>query len=105
MKEQLSIQCVMHWWNFGTKTLAFKGTLEDLLKQHNITFTKRKTHIEGFYIFSFKSIHGVTFKVQGAMYNFAHYAKQFIQMELVRMGDKATLCVPGAWRPTVTVNH
>ena len=36
--------------------------------------------------------------------DFTHLAKQAIQMELVRMGDKSQLYVVGSWRPTVTVN-
>lgn len=38
------------------------------------------------------------------MGDFAHLAKQAIQMELVRMGDKSQLYVADLWRNTVTVN-
>jgi hypothetical protein len=105
MKEQLSRHCTLHWWNMGTKTLSFKGTLKDLLKNQGITYTKKKSEIEGFYYFTFKSQSGITYKVRDAEYDFAYQAKKFVQMELVRMGDKATLYVEALWRPTVTVNH
>jgi hypothetical protein len=105
MKQELETYCELHWWNMGTKTLYFKGELKNLLKKQDITFTKRKTENEYNYTFTFKNPYGITFKVRGSKLEFPHYAKQFIQMELVRMGDKSKLFVKGIWRPTVTVNH
>jgi len=104
MNKELKTYCEFHWWNMGTKTLSFKGELKDLLKEQKISFTKRKSEIEGLYIFSFKNLNGITFKARGTISDFAHNAKQFIQMELVRMGDKSQLYVSGVWRPTVNVN-
>jgi hypothetical protein len=104
IKDELSTYCELHWWNMGRKTLSFKGELRDLLKEQNITFTKRKTEREGIYTFYFKSPHGISFKKTGLISDFRHLSKQFIQMELVRMGDKSQLYVSGSWRPTVTVN-
>jgi hypothetical protein len=105
LKKELEAYCEEHWYNFGKKTLSFKGELRDLLKSHNITFTKRKTDREGVFTFTFKSAYDITFKSIGTAHDFRHLAKQFIQMELVRMGDKSQLYVSGAWRPTVTVNY
>ena len=104
MKKALNTNCILHWWNMGSKTLSFNGSLRDLLKKQNITFTKRKTEHEGIYTFIFKNPYGITFKVRGLELEFPHLAKQFIQMELVRMGDKSRLYVAGTWRSTVTVN-
>ena len=104
MKDLLNTYCQLHWWNMGKKTLSFKGTLKDLLKEHNITFTKRKTETEGIFTFYFKNPNGISFKKTGTLYDFPHLAKQFIQMELVRMGDKSLLYVAGTWRSTVSVN-
>lgn len=104
LKDELETYCELYWWNFGKKTLSFKGRLEDLLKEQKITFTKKKTETEGIYTFNFKSAYNITFKTNGTLYDFKHYAKQFIQMELVRMGDKSQLYVNGTWRPVVTVN-
>lgn len=104
MKEALNTYCELYWWNMGKKTLFFKGTLKDLLKEGNITFTKRKSDSAYLYIFKFKNPYGITFKKEFAIDDFPLYAKQFIQMDLVRMGDKSQLYVSGVWRPTVTVN-
>jgi hypothetical protein len=101
---ELSTYCELHWWNFGKKTLSFKGELKDLLKEQKISFTKRKTNNEFIFKFTFKNNHGISFSVNGLTSDFAHYAKQFIQMELVRMGDKSQLYVSGVWRPVVNVN-
>ena len=54
MKNKLNTYCELHWWNMGKKTLSFKGDLKTLLKEQNITFTKRKTETEGIYTFYFK---------------------------------------------------
>lgn len=105
MEKQLKIYCTLHWWNMGKKTLSFKGELKDLLKANKITFTKTKTEHEGLYTFKFKSAYNITFKTNGTIQDFPHLAKQFLQMELVRMGDKSKLYVSNAWRPTVTVNY
>ena len=104
MKNKLNTYCELHWWNMGRKTLSFKGELKDLLEEQHITYTKRKTETEGVFIYSFRNPHGITFKRKGTLYDFTLYAKQFIQMELVRMGDKSQLHVTGTWRPTVNVN-
>lgn len=104
LKKELETYCELHWWNCGKKTLSFKGYLGDLLKDQKITFTKTKTETEGVYTFIFKSAYDITFKTRGTVSDFRHHAKQFIQMELVRMGDKSQLYVSGSWRSTVTVN-
>jgi len=104
IKKELEALCELHWWNMGKKTLSFKGELRDLLREQRITFTKRKTDTEGIFTFYFKSAYGVSYKVNGAIDDFRHNAKRFIQMELVRMGDKSQLYVAACWRPTVTVN-
>ena len=104
IKTELETYCVLHWWNMGTKTLSFKGSLGNLLKEQHITFTKRKTETEGIFVFHFKSVYGISYKTRGSMDDFAHLAKQAIQMELVRMGDKSQLYVADLWRNTVTVN-
>lgn len=104
MKNELDAYCELYWWNMGERRLSFKGQLKDLLKLQQITFTKAKTKIDGFYTFKFKNPFGITFKVNAPISDFRHYAKQFLQMELVRLGDKSQLYVRGSFRPTVTVN-
>jgi hypothetical protein len=105
MKKQLNTYCEEHWWIMGSKTLSFKGKLKDLLKSHNISFRKVKTEHDGLYYFYFKSPYGISWKASGLIEDFPSLAKRFIQMELVRIGDKSTLYVKELWRPKVTVNH
>ena len=105
IKEQLSVQTSLHWWNMGTKTLSYKGDLGGLLENQRVTYTKTKTENEGIYLYIFKNNYGMTYKVRGLIHDFSHYAKQFLQMELVRMGDKSKLWVDCGWRPEVTVNY
>jgi len=104
LKEALETYCELHWWNMGRKTLSFKGELKDLLEEQSVKFSKRKTDTEGIFTFTFKNDYGISFKATGTIHDFPHLAKQFIQMELVRMGDKSQLYVSGTWRSTVTVN-
>ena len=104
LKQKLETYCELHWWNMGKKSLSFKGKLGDLLENQKIKFTKEDTETDGIFTFHFESPYGISFKQTGLISDFAHLAKQSIQMELVRMGDKSQLYVQGAWRPTVTVN-
>ncbi len=104
LKFQLETYTELHWWNMGKKTLSFKGQLDSLLKEQTISFSKRATKTEGIYKFRFKSGHGISFTANGTIQDFPHLAKQVIQMELTRMGDKSQLYVSGCWRPKVTVN-
>lgn len=104
LRAELETYTELHWWNMGSKTLSYKGDLKGLLENQNIRYTKRKSEHEGLFIYTFKNDYGITFKTRGIIQDFRHKAKQMIQMELVRMGDKAQLYVQGAWRPTVTVN-
>ena len=104
MKNELSTYCELHWWNMGKKTLSFSGELRDLLKANRITFTRRRTETDGIYVFYFKNEFGISYRTRDLVCNFRCAAKQFVQMELVRMGDKSQLYVAGSWRPTVTVN-
>lgn len=104
LKKELETYTTLHWWNMGTKTLSHKGTLKELLEKHSISFSRRKTDTDGIYTFNFKSVYGITYKKTGTTHDFTHLAKQMIQMDLVRMGDKSQLYVQGTWRPLVTVN-
>lgn len=104
LAQKLETYCELHWWNMGKKTLSFKGKLVDLLENQNIKFTKEDTDTDGIFTFHFESSYGISFKTRGLISDFPHLAKQAIQMELVRMGDKSQLYVEGVWRPKVTVN-
>jgi translation elongation factor EF-4 len=104
IKRELETYCELHWWNMGKKTLSHQGTLRDLLAQHKFRYTKKKSEHQGLFNFTFKNEFGITYKARGVLSDFKHFAKQAIQMELVRMGDKSQLYVTGCWRPLVTIN-
>ena len=104
LEKYLDTYCELHWWNMGKKTLSFEGPLSELLKQQKIKYTCTRTDSEYLYKFRFTNLNGITFVQRGTLLDFPTLAKQFIQMELVRMGDKSQLYVEGVWRPTVTVN-
>jgi hypothetical protein len=107
LAQELETYCELHWWNMGKKTLSFKGKLVDLLENQKIKFTKEDTDFSitnGIFTFHFESYYGISFKTTGLISDFPHLAKQAIQMELVRMGDKSQLYVEVIWRPKVTVN-
>lgn len=104
LKRELTTYCELYWWNHGKKTLSFKGELHQLLTDFRITYCKRKTEFDGFFNFKFKNLNGITFTIKCAKEDFPFYAKKFIQMDLVRMGDKSQLYVSGTIRSTVTVN-
>ena len=36
LKEALQKNITIYWWNFGTKTLDFKGTYKDFLEERDI---------------------------------------------------------------------
>ncbi len=103
-KQELETYCTLHWWNIGKKTLSFKGNLSDLLKRNNVSYSIRKTDNEFVYQYIFKNSYGITFKAKATRIEFPFLAKQFLQMEFCRMGDKVSLYVQGVWGPTVTVN-
>jgi hypothetical protein len=39
-KEAMKQNITIHWWNFGTKTLDFKGTYEEWFKKQNVKISK-----------------------------------------------------------------
>lgn len=103
--KQLDTYCELHWWNMGTKTLSYKGDLGGLMKDQGVVCKKYKTDREGIFTYYLSNNQGIKFKRTGTKEDFPHLVKQFIQMELVRMGDPSQLYVQGTWRPTVTVNR
>ena len=68
-----------------------------------MAFSIRKTNTDGIFKFHFKNHYGISYTT-GTLSDFGHFAKQAIQMELVRLGDKSQLYVDCSWRSRVTVN-
>ena len=105
LKEELKTYCELFWWNMGRKTLSYKGDLKGLLASQKIKFRVRKTENDYIFKYYFSSPYGIKFTTTGSLNDFESLAKQFVQMELVRMGDKSMLYVNCLYRPIVTVNH
>lgn len=81
----LELQVVIHWWNFGKKTLDFKGTLKECLESKEIRYKKD----EKAYIFTYSLGNSkITYKTTGG---FVQAAKDILCFQLIQLGDKAQL--------------
>lgn len=93
-KEALQKHISIYWWNFGTRTLDFKGTYEEFFKQKGIKISKIKK-------FNGDKINGLRFKVPvgscritiDVLYSswFIDNFDKVIQIFLSYLGDKAKL--------------
>jgi len=82
----------IHWWNFGTKTLDFKGTYKDYLLKRGIT-VKDIVHpnakdSKGWRFIVSTSNTTATLDIYGSDY--AGACDEVIKVFLTIMGDKAT---------------
>jgi hypothetical protein len=83
----------LHWWNFGKKTLDFKGTINDYLKDKNFKVsTVRHPRSKDVYGFRFK------FEVSGQVVTLDIYHQKYevasikaIQLFLTLLGDRALI--------------
>ena len=90
LNKYLNSNLLIHWWNFGSKTLCFKGSVKEYLEREKITYkvTLRKdTNFEQLF---FK----VKFSVGSMNYNFTCYSiddvvRMSINIRLSYLGDKA----------------
>lgn len=107
LKEGLKSYCEIYWWSidYRDKTLCFSGSLKRYIDDHNIKYKIEPTQLSDVYRFKFKNDYGIQYSTKGLISDFSYYAKQFIQMEAVRMGDPTEIRVECSWRPTVTVNR
>lgn len=103
--NSLDNHCTLTWWAMGKKTVFFKGKLIDLLIKLNIKVIKqRRKENRYYYAVTFKG-HDITYKVMDTEDQIPYHAKKFIQMYLVKMGDKSTLKIDNVFKQKVTVNH
>ena len=86
LAASLQKEIIIHWWNYGKKTLDFKGSLEDCLKSKKITY-ESKENTSG-YIFKINVSNGVTFDTHSDFETSAFIA---LKMYLVYLGDKAQI--------------
>jgi hypothetical protein len=88
----LNSNLVIHWWNFGKKTLSFNGTVKEYLKQNKVKYSiKKSTSVAGYECLTFK----VKFNV-GALQNIAFQNTRFddvirmcLNINLSYLGDKS----------------
>ena len=83
---------IIYWWNFGSKTLDFKGTVYEYLKNQNINYTisAKKDNDFDFEKLVFK----VKMSVGSMNYNFTGYdlddlIRMSINIRLSYLGDKS----------------
>ena len=80
----------VYWWNFGKKTLDYKGTYKGYLDKRGIT--AKEFIRNGFYGYRFKISTGsdrVTLETN--QYDYSKSCDDAIKIFLSLMGDKATL--------------
>jgi len=82
-------EITIYWWNMGTKTLDFAGTINDYLINKNITYKKIK------HGFKFKiSLSGCVVNFQ-SLNSFDNASVDAIKIFLLLLGDKSLFRVSG----------
>ena len=79
------------WWNHGTKTLDFDGSLKDFLKSKRVKFRrfKRKDYPQ-MECWKFTTCHNIVLKHTG---NFEDGAFDALKLHYAYMGDKARVVI------------
>ena len=92
MKDKLNKHIEIYWWNMGTKTLDFKGTVKDCLKDKNITFQRRKRKdYPDLYEYHFKiNVGSCNIKLKSTQ-DFETIVKNVLVMYLTYLGDRSKL--------------
>lgn len=104
-KDLLNDNLVIHWWNFGTKTLSYDGSVADYLKKQNvkISITTHKTELgfeqmkvtTKFSMGRFKDVKFVSSSLEDSI-------RMVINFELTYLGDKSQFILNGRLRK---INH
>ena len=80
---------IIHWWNFGKKTLSFKGTAEEWMKKNNIKVKFTETN-EEYRILKVKVSANIgRSEVTFTANNYEDAVKQIIMFQLTYLGDKS----------------
>jgi len=101
LKQNLELPIIIHWWNMGTKTIDFEGTIKECIKDKDIKYRKVKVKEIGSiiihkYIFTYtigcgKFRYETTEDFQGAIV-------KVIGFQLLYLGDKAQIKFLGRTR-------
>ena len=91
IKEILNSELIIHWWNFRTKTLDFKGNVEEYLLREKITYKifkdKNNSDFERL-MFKVKiSVGSMNFSFDG--YDLEDLIRMCINIRLTYLGDKS----------------
>ena len=101
IKDFENSHLIIHWWNFGKKTLYFNGVVKDYLKSENIKYkilTKKDEHL------NFEQLHfKVSFSVGSMNFSFNGYdledlIRMCINIKLTYLGDKSKFILNGRER-------
>ena len=89
LKENITI----HWWNFGKKTLDFKGTIKEYLNKNKveiqIKYYQDQEHNFERNIISAKFTCGQFQEIKFVCHNLEDTVRMIINFNLSYMGDKA----------------
>ena len=104
IKEILNSELTIHWWNFGTKTLSFKGSVKDYLIKEKVKYsikTEKNEWCEGLKItinYNCGNLNNLRFTTN----NLEDAVRMVINIKLSYMGDKSTFIFLDRAR---TINH
>ena len=105
IKDFENSDLIIHWWNFGKKTLDFEGVVKDYLKRENIKYkisTKKNEHLnfEKLYFKVSLSVGSMNFSFNG--YDLEDLIRMCINIRLTYLGDKSKFILNRRER---TINH
>ena len=84
---------IIHWWNFGKKTLDFKGTVQEYLNKNKVKLTvkyyKDEEHNFERCLIKVKFSCGNLTEINFVCHNLEDAVRMIININLSYMGDKA----------------
>ena len=89
--QVLNSNLVIHWWNFGKKTLSFNGTVKEYLNQNKVKYSinSEKTEFGEQLTFKVKfnigSLQNITFQTN----RIDDVVRMFLNIQLSYLGDKS----------------
>ena len=84
---------IIHWWNFGKKTLDFNGTVQEYLGKNkvklSIKYYQDEDHNFGRCMITVKFSYGNFTDIKFVCHNLEDVVRMIINFNLAYMGDKA----------------
>lgn len=100
IKSILNSNLLIHWWNFDTKSLDFKGTVKEYLDSQKVKYTVKANINNGFETLTFKvkfsvgSLKDISFTTG----SFEDLVRMVINVKLTYLGDRARYSFLGRTR-------